>query len=164
MTLMDDPAPSHAPAGYQCPFCFLLAGGETALDSPGDIVLQTARATALIASMWWPGNPGHVMVVPNRHYENIYDLPDAYGHAVHDAIRQVATAMRATYDCAGVSVRQHNEPAGDQEIWHYHAHVIPRHRDDNLHMSVPSADIAPPDVRWPYAQKLRRHLTVPGSK
>jgi histidine triad (HIT) family protein len=81
-------------------------------------VLQTARATALIASVWGPGNPGHVIVIANRHYENIYDLPDAYGHAVHDAMRRVATAMRAAYDCAGISIRQHNEPAGGQEIWH----------------------------------------------
>jgi hypothetical protein len=41
VTPMDGPAPSHASAGYECPLCFLLAGGETALDSPRDIVLQT---------------------------------------------------------------------------------------------------------------------------
>jgi histidine triad (HIT) family protein len=149
---------SHEPAGYECPFCSLLAGGETAWDSPRDIVLQTDRATAKVASVWWPNNPGHVIVVPNGHYENIYELPDEYGHAVHDAVRRVAIAMRAAYSCAGITVRQHNEPAGGQEIWHHHVHVIPRYPDDNLNGSALGPAIAPLDTRRPYAEKLRQRL------
>ncbi len=129
------------------------------MDSPEDVVLQTDLATALIASVWWPNNPGHVIVIPNGHYENIYELPDAYGHAVHDVVRRVSIAMRAAYDgCAGVSMRQHNEPAGGQDIWHYHVHVIPRFEDDALNQTVPSSDIAVPEVRGPYAHRLRQRV------
>ena len=159
---MDRLQVSYAPAGYECPFCFLLAGGETELDSPHDIVLQSARATALIASVWWPNNPAHVLVIPNEHHENIYDLPEVYGHAVHDVVRRVAIAMRTAYHCAGISVRQHNEPVGGQEIWHYHVHVIPRFQDDDLRRSVPSSTVAPLDVRRPYAQRLRQRLVGQG--
>lgn len=158
MTLLFGPPVSHAPSGYKCPFCFLLAGGETAMDSPEDVVLQTDLATALIASVWWPNNPGHVIAIPNGHYENVYDLPDAYGHAVHDVVRRVSIAMRAAYTCAGVSIRQHNEPAGGQDVWHYHVHVIPRFSGDDLQRTVPSSQIAVPEVRRPYAHRLRQRL------
>jgi histidine triad (HIT) family protein len=54
-----------------------------------------------------------VLVVPNVHYENLYELPSRYGHAIHDLAREVAIAIRQTYGCDGTSVRQHNEPAGN---------------------------------------------------
>jgi hypothetical protein len=31
--------------------------------------------------------------------------------------------------------RQHNEPAGNQDLWHLHVHVFPRFEGDNLYGS-----------------------------
>ncbi|MFE6862274.1 HIT family protein [Nocardia sp. NPDC057668] len=152
---------NHEPAGYDCPFCFLLAGGETPLDTPRDIVLRTAHATAFTASRWWPNNHGNVLVIPNAHHENLYDLPAEYGHAVHDVVREVAVAMRATYGCAGVSTRQHNEPAGGQDVWHYHVHVFPRYHGDDLYMSRPLPGFVPGEQRWAYTDKLRDYFGRP---
>lgn len=145
---------SHAPDGYECPFCFLLAGGETEIDSQSDVVLRTERATAFVASGWWANNRGHVIVIPNAHHENIYDLPAEYGHAVHDVVREIAVAMREAYGCEGISTRQHNEPAGGQDAWHFHVHVIPRYHGDDLHGSKPLPGFATGEQRRPYADKL----------
>jgi histidine triad (HIT) family protein len=79
---------NHEPPGYRCPFCFVLSGGESPANSQQDIVSRASLASPLISPRWWPRNPGHVLVVPNKHYENLYDLPDEYGHAVHDLVRQ----------------------------------------------------------------------------
>lgn len=65
-------------------------------------MVRTGLATALISPRWWPRNRGHVLVVPNAHHENLYDLPREYGHAVQDVVREVAIAMRAAYGCAGL--------------------------------------------------------------
>jgi histidine triad (HIT) family protein len=62
-------------------------------------------------------------VVPVAHYENLYVLPAKAGHAVHDLVREVTVAIRHSYGCDGVLTRQHNEPAGNQDAWHYHVHV-----------------------------------------
>ncbi|MEU6559651.1 HIT family protein [Nocardia nova] len=152
---------NHEPHGYDCPFCFLLAGGETPLDSPRDVVLRTELATAFTAARWWPGNLGHVLVIANDHYENIYDLPPRYGHAVHDVVREIAVAMRAAYGCDGVSTRQHNEPAGNQDVWHYHVHVFPRYHDDDLYRSNPLPGFAFGAQRWVYTDRLREQLGGP---
>jgi histidine triad (HIT) family protein len=56
---------------------------------------------------------------------------------VHDLVREVAIAIRQTYGCKGVSTRQHNEPAGNQDAWRYHVHVFPRYADDQLYSSAP---------------------------
>ena len=124
---------NHEPDDYDCPFCRLIGGGEDDLTRQQGIVLRTDRALAFVASRWWPNNRGHVLVVPTAHHENLYDLPPTYGHAVHDAVRDVAVAIRHTYGCAGTSTRQHNEPAGYQDAWHHHVHVFPRYDGDQLY-------------------------------
>jgi len=99
----------HTPPNYVCPFCFL-AQGKTHPDletHTDDIFYQNEHITAFIASRWWPNNPGHALIVPNRHIENIYDLvPEIAGH-VHEAARQTAIAFKEVYQAEGTSTRQH---------------------------------------------------------
>jgi histidine triad (HIT) family protein len=102
-----------------------------------------------------------VLVVPNGHYENLYDLPSRYGHAISDLAREVAIAVRHTYGCDGTSVRQHNEPVGNQDVWHYHMHVFPRYAGDDLYLTRPERDFAPAEQRSPYADKLRVYFESP---
>jgi histidine triad (HIT) family protein len=148
---------NHEPADYVCPVCQLVAGGDEQA-TQRDVVWRDEWATAFVAQLWWPKNHGHVLVVPNAHYENLYDLPSRYGHAIHDLAREVAIAIRHTYGCEGTSVRQHNEPAGDQHLWHYHMHVVPRYAGDDLFSTRPQQDFAAPEQRLPYADKLRAYF------
>ncbi len=151
-------AGSHQPEGYACPFCRLVAG----LDNEGDwskqtdVVWQDDTVTAFVNASWWTANPGHVLVVPNGHYENVYDIPDDVLAAVQIAGKRMALALKAAYGCEGTSFRQHNEPAGYQEVWHYHLHVFPRYHDDDLYRQ-PKRNTTPAE-RAPYADKLRAHL------
>ncbi len=151
---------NHAPEGYRCPFCRLSSGGEA--PSPtgsmqADIVYRDHDVLAFVASQWWPNNAGHVLVVPTHHYENIYDLPSDIGAAIHRVAQRVALAFKATYRCDGVSTRQHNEPAGNQDVWHYHLHVFPRYDGDQLYISQKRHTSI--EERQPYTDKLRRYLS-----
>lgn len=128
---------------------------------PSDVVAVTERAFACIAPKWWPGNPGSVLVIPRAHVENIYALSPADGHAVWDLVQRVATGVRVSYDCEGTSVRQHNEPAGDQDVWHLHVHVFARYSDDLLYRRHDRSDWVGPAARKPYASKLRAALGLP---
>lgn len=154
---------THEPAGYDCPFCRMQQGIFNEHNQPGDVVAVTDHAFARIAPKWWPGNPGAVLVVPREHHENLYDLPTVIGHAVWDLTQQVAIAMRRTYDCEGVSTRQHNEPDGNQDVWHLHVHVFPRHPGDDLYVRHREARWVGPDERMPYAEVLAAELRAPRS-
>jgi histidine triad (HIT) family protein len=150
---------THAPPGYQCPMCDLLAGRSTPIDDVRDIVMRAEGAAAFVASQWWPNNPGHVMVVPTGHYENLYSIPAVAYAAVGDLVREVAVAIRATYGCDGVSTRQHNEPAGYQDLWHLHVHVYPRYEGDRLYATQPESGFAALAERQVYAERLRTYFT-----
>ena len=153
---------NHEPEGYLCPFCSLIRGieGEHVCSVQSDIVYCDEMVTALIGSHQWPNNHGNVIIVPNKHFENIYDLPVAYASHIHRIARLIALAFKEVYDCDGVSTRQHNEPAGNQDVWHYHLHVTPRYAGDQFYES--RREVMPAAERAAHAQRLRDCLAREG--
>jgi histidine triad (HIT) family protein len=141
-----------------CPFCRFLAGGETDRNRRSDVVWSDEQTTAFISPKWWDASPAHVIVVPNEHFENLYETPDETLAAVYATAKRVAVALKSAYGCAGTSTRQHNEPAGGQDVFHLHVHVFPRSGDDRLyerHLETRWPDAA---ERAPYAERLREAL------
>jgi histidine triad (HIT) family protein len=155
---------NHQPTGYRCPFCRVAAGEDLRDDftKQADIIFRDSTLTAFVSSAWWPANPGNVLVVPNEHHENVYDIPDAVLAAIQVMGKRVALAMKAAYGCDGTSFRQHNEPGGDQEVWHYHLHVFPRYVGDQLYVRSIERRATSPAERAPYAEKLRQRLGQSG--
>lgn len=152
------PARSHASSSYICSFCRMVQGdfSPPVLSASEDIIWQDDDVFAFISVKQWPNNLGHALIVPVAHYENLYELPDELGAAIHRLARRIALAMKSAYGCEGISTRQHNEPAGDQDVWHYHLHVFPRWTGDNLYGSTGA--IAPVEERRLWAQQLRGAL------
>ena len=150
---------THAPPDYDCPFCALVSGAERERNSQRDIVLRDERTSAFVAPKWWLGNEGHVLVVPNEHHENVYDIPHAVLAAVYETAARIARAMRMTYGCDGTSMRQHNEPGGGQDVWHFHVHVFPRYSGDDLYGNHARTRWATADERAGYAARLKNALS-----
>jgi histidine triad (HIT) family protein len=148
---------NHQPSDYNCPFCRMLQKYQEApLFEPSDFIYKTERVTAFLGLGRWTKNPMDVLIVTNSHIENLYDLPADYAIPLHQMSRAIAIALKAICACDGTTLRQHNEPAGDQDVWHYHAHITPRYRDDHFYQSnrVPF----PEDERFQAAASLRTYL------
>nr|AIA14677.1 HIT domain protein [uncultured bacterium]AIA14738.1 HIT domain protein [uncultured bacterium] len=148
----------HEPSDYVCPFCSFLAGKPDKYSDEQDIVYSNEFTTAFIAPKWWTNNAGHVLVVPNQHFENIYSIPDDHIAEVYKTVKKIATAIRSTYDCDGTSTRQHNEPSGNQDVWHLHVHVYPRYEGDKLYHNHDQQGFVDATSRAPYAEKLRAYF------
>jgi len=80
-----------------------------------------------------PVNPGHLLVVPKRHFVDLSDLPGNIGaHLFQVAQRLALTLPKTTLKSEGVDLLlAHGEAAG-QEIFHVHLHVIPRYKGDSF--------------------------------
>jgi histidine triad (HIT) family protein len=152
---------NHEPDKYACPFCRIIAQARDSMEGT-DGVYQDDEVTAFLGLGRWEKNPMDVLVVPNRHIENIYDLPLELAPALQRVTRRVAIGLKALTRCEGVSTRQHNEPAGDQDVWHYHIHVTPRFAGDrfyeNRKIPFPEAE------RMAYAERLRNVLLISKSQ
>jgi histidine triad (HIT) family protein len=149
----------NAPPGYECPFCQLAETlSKSAPASP--IILVEPRIFAFVPLHHYAGIRGNCLVAPRAHHENVLDIPDDLGNEFFRATRRIANAMQKAFGCEGISTRQHNGPAGDQDVWHFHLHVVPRFRNDGLH----TGNKAPYEIdeRLEVASRLRDTLEGSG--
>ena len=80
-----------------------------------------------------PVNPGHVLVVPNRHATFLADLDPEDGVRMFRVAQQVASALRARgVRCEAVNLFLADGEAAGQDVFHVHLHVIPRYRGDGF--------------------------------
>jgi len=151
----------HAPGGYNCPICLGIQGteNEDTMLKQADLVFKDDLVSVFINSFWIETVEGHVIVVPNEHYENIYELPTATGHRVFEVVQKMAVTIKKAYQCAGITTRQNNEPAGNQHAFHYHHHVFPRYQGDLFNENcVKKSIVSQPEERVKYVEKLKKLL------
>lgn len=130
-----------------CIFCRLIAGEVSA-----SRVYEDAETLAFMDL--GQVNPGHVLVAVKRHAATLLDLtPDEAAAAMRTAQR-IAQAIRDTFNPPGITLLQANGKEGDQTVFHFHLHVVPRHADDGIALSWPRKD-PPRELLEEYAALLR---------
>ncbi len=146
---------NHAPENYDCPLCSISKGVETEHNKLQDIVYKDEKVMAHISPKWWPNNAAPVIIYPRKHFENIYDIPDELLADIYKVGKKIALSMKESYPCDGTSFRQHNEPSGNQSVFHFHLQVLPRYKGDNLYLNHENARWVSAEERKPYAEKMR---------
>jgi len=149
---------NHQPKDESCPLCIFAQGNETEWNKRSDIVFEDEKIVAFISPRWWINNPGHVIIIPKKHHENIYSIPDELIAHVHINTKKAAIAVKETYYCDGITIIQHNEPTGDQDVWHYHVHIFPRYANDNFYQNFYNRKFVSAEERKPYADKLKAYF------
>jgi histidine triad (HIT) family protein len=151
---------NHAPKDYKCPLCLAVKGIESkdTMVKQADIFYKDNLVFAMISSKFVGNNPGHILVVPNKHYENIYDIPATVSHQISDVAQKLAIALKKVRQCEGVTTLQNNEPAGNQHAFHYHFHVFPRFKNDELHKNMLSSWVSSDEERKPFSNALKKYF------
>lgn len=117
------PGAPAAPA--DCPFCAIVDGRL-----PAAIVHQDADTLAFLDIT--AVTPGHTLVIPRRHATDLWEIDEQDALAVMRTVRRVAHRQREVLAPAGLTLFQANRPAGWQDVFHLHVHVVPRAEDDRL--------------------------------
>jgi histidine triad (HIT) family protein len=136
-----------------CPFCEIVAGRGAA-----SVVAQTENALAFLDLR--QAVPGHVLVVPKAHREDIFAMdPMLAGEVMQLGVR-VAHALRETLHPPGLNLWQSNGAAAGQEVPHFHLHVQPRRVADGLLRVYPHGVPTPSSraVLDDLAQRIRHTL------
>jgi histidine triad (HIT) family protein len=108
-----------------CAFCSLVAG-----DLPARVVHESASTLAFLDTS--PAAPGHTLVVPKVHVQDLMSAPPGVAGEVLEAAAEVARLLEARLPLAGVTLLQNNRRAGWQDVMHLHVHVVPRYDADAL--------------------------------
>jgi histidine triad (HIT) family protein len=149
---------NHAPKDYKCPICLGVKGveNEDTLLRQADLVYKDDLVSVFINSFWIESVEGHPIVVTNDHYENLFEVPENVGTRIFEVTKKVALALKHTYKCDGITVRQNNEPAGEQRAFHFHQHIYPRYEGDTF--ENPKKRLSKPEERITYVNKLKKFL------
>ncbi|MCB1378232.1 MAG: HIT family protein [Alphaproteobacteria bacterium] len=72
-----------------------------------------------------PQVDGHTLVIPKAPSRNLLDADPAVLHTLMAAVQRIARAAIKAFAADGVQIRQYNEPAAGQTVFHLHVHVLP---------------------------------------
>jgi histidine triad (HIT) family protein len=111
-----------------CTFCQIVAG-----TLPSMRVAENAEAVAFMDIE--PANDGHCLVIPKRHFVDIFAIPPKSWSAVAIMARTVSRAVRAALGADDISIVQANGRIAGQTQFHLHIHVLPRRADDRLFLN-----------------------------
>jgi len=77
----------------------------------------------------------HTLVIPKKHYENIFDIPEKELKEVIAAVRQLAQLYKAKLGIENLQIINSNGTEGQQDVFHIHFHIVPRKKGDgqNIH-------------------------------
>lgn len=86
--------------------------------------------------------PGHTLLMPKKHVDNIFDYDDETAKKVLLTLPKLARAIKATNPkITGMNISSNNGVSAGQTVMHSHWHLIPRYDDDNLNETlVPTID------------------------
>lgn len=78
-----------------------------------------------------PATKGHALILPKKHYANIYELPEELAARAMVLAKRMAGTMTEALNCDGFNLVQNNGEAAGQTVFHFHMHLIPRYNNDH---------------------------------
>jgi len=106
-----------------CIFCKIAEG-----EIPADKIYEDENCLAFLDIT--PVNPGHALLIPKAHYENLHELPDELLSKMAPVIKKIADAVKKGTDAEGINIGMNNGEAAGQIVPHAHFHIIPRFSGD----------------------------------
>jgi histidine triad (HIT) family protein len=121
---------------------------------PSTKVLEDDRIIVIMDVM--PQGLGHTLVIPKAKSRNILDAgAEDLTHAIL-VVQRVARAVKKAFDAPGVLIKQYNEPASGQTVFHTHFHVLPRF--DGVALKPHSGAMADAKILAEQAAKIKAAL------
>jgi histidine triad (HIT) family protein len=108
-----------------CLFCGIVEGSI-----PSQTIAANRRTVSFMDIN--PATPGHALVVPRAHSEDLMEIDAEDLSATVLEAQRLAKRMEQVLDADGFNLINACRPAAWQTVFHFHVHVVPRYEDDPL--------------------------------
>ncbi|MGI9279529.1 MAG: HIT family protein [Endozoicomonas sp.] len=149
---------NHEPAGYTCPFCRIL---NSDTEKKAEVLYETASAIVCLPIHHKPDSGPSLLIIPKQHIENIYDMDDSLLAEVISLGKQMSLVSKRVWQADGITLIQNNEPAGSQDVWHFHLHIKCR-REGDIFWKAPMQRTEQ-TLRQEWIHSFRRFMADPSS-
>ncbi|MFH1365380.1 MAG: HIT family protein [archaeon] len=121
-------------SGEDCIFCKIVNG-----ESPCWKVYEDDKVLAFFDV--YPATEGHTLVIPKKHFENIYDVPEDYLKSIISACKKISLYYKKK-GIKSVNLIHGSGKNAQQDVFHFHFHIVPRKdaKKDNFKMSYSPKD------------------------
>lgn len=135
-----------------CPFCFALCNPEKDEEHH---VLYRSKNCFLIMNKY-PYTPGHFMIIPNLHVDNIESLSSEIWLEMSTLVQKSVKLLKEDFRAHGVNIGMNlGAHAGAGIAEHVHYHLVPRwNRDTNFITSIGETRVFSTDFNRVY-KKLK---------
>lgn len=106
-----------------CLFCKIVSR-----EIPSDLIYEDKKSIAILDIH--PRSPGHAMVLPRVHAEDILDLPDEEIDGLFKAVKRVTDLLYKSLKPDGFTMGINHGKVSGQTIDHLHVHIMPRWHGD----------------------------------
>ncbi len=110
-----------------CVFCKIIEG-----QVPSSMVYNDEHVAVFAPLEKDMLSKGHLLVVPKKHYESIYDITIDELTFIMRAVKLISKKLKEGYGAEGVNLLHASGKAAQQSVFHFHLHLVPRYKDDGL--------------------------------
>ena len=136
----------------ECIFCKIVRG-----EIPSKKVWEDDNNIAFLDIN--PASPGHVLVVPKKHFASMHDTEDISIQKLGIAVKKVNDLVKEKLNCEGTNILLNNGRIAGQIVEHVHFHVIPRYPQDGIELHFPRYKT---DEK--YFDEMQKKLSAPAEK
>jgi len=108
-----------------CIFCQIVGW-----EAPSTTVYRDDFVTAFFD--YFPASLGHIVIVPNQHHENIFEIPEYTLAHLAKVSKRIAWVYKNVLWIENMNILQNNGALAGQTVFHYHMHIVPRSEWDNI--------------------------------
>ncbi len=81
-----------------------------------------------------PKTNGHLLVLPKKHYENLFDIEDDILEKIIAYTKEIYPTLKEKLNCTGLTLVNNN--GHGQDVKHFHLHLIPRYDGEKIDMEA----------------------------
>jgi histidine triad (HIT) family protein len=120
-----------------CVFCRIIGGEETV-----SVIHEDDEVIAFLDVQ--PLHRGHVLVLPKRHYKNLFHVPEALAARTFATAQRLLPGLLRATGCRAVNLFSPNGADGGQDVFHFHLHLIPVPQGAPFPLQLPDPSAAVP--------------------
>ncbi len=127
LKLPEFPFKKNMKTNENCIFCKIVKG-----EAPSFTIYEDENTKAFLSIS--QVTKGHTLVIPKKHYEDIFDTPEETLKEIIKTSKKVAFLLKNKLGAEGINLVNSSGGVAQQDVFHYHMHVIPRYSESKFNI------------------------------
>jgi histidine triad (HIT) family protein len=119
------------------------------------VLYQNSDAIAILDIR--PIHLGHALIIPRHHSDTFLELPPESLGGIMEVTQRVSRALVEALGLEGFNIFSNNGEIAGQSVFHFHWHVTPRYRDDNIRFELTLNQYSDGQMAA-YGQRIREYI------